>query len=129
MGRKRISHQIVTEAVPICSDTIGDLDNGTCRRLIDHAISALLSDLSDRGHEDGKPRTLAINIEFIKIDGKTVITPRVDAKIPPRVAHSTQAMERIGDGGEVLTLFQPWNAENAAQPVFNVDENETPEKG
>lgn len=121
MARKRIAHKIVTEAIPICMDTIADLDNGNCRRLVDKAIKRILEDIADRGDEDGKPRMLEMSIEFVKVDGRFIITPHVAAKMPKYVAHSTQAVERIDENGECLVLFQPFNAENADQPVFDMD--------
>ncbi len=131
MARKRVSHKIVTEAVPICMDTIAELDNGNCRRLVDKAIKRILEDISDRGDEDGKPRLMELSVEFIKVDGRIIMTPTVAAKVPKYVAHSTQAVERIDENGECLVLFQPFNAANAEQPVFNeVDtDSQTPPKG
>ena len=116
---KNKRRQVVTEVVPISSDTIGDLDNGNCRRMIDREIQTIIADIKDRGDEDDKPRNLMIQVEFIKVNGRYVITPRVHSKLPPRVANSTMATEKIKD--DLITseiLFQPFNAENVEQPTF-----------
>jgi hypothetical protein len=133
MARKR--QKITTEVVPVCMDTLGELDNGNCKRIVDQLIRAIMHDLDDRGAEDGKPRSLTIKVkvEFIKVNGRTVVTPVMDYKLPPRVAHSTVTVERADEGGQFQLYFQPWNAENANQPVFNqmteVDEDSPPPKG
>lgn len=117
--------KVVTEVVPICMDTIGELDNGNTRRMVDKEIQLILSDLSDRGEEDGKPRCLVLNVEFIKVNGRLIITPRVGSKLPPRVANSTSAREQVREkDGLVEVLFQPFNAENADQPSFATEEAE-----
>jgi|ERR1019366_4100225 hypothetical protein len=121
MARKR-SQKVVTETVPVCMDTIVDLDNGQFRRVGDKVIRTLLSDVNDRAEEDGKARHLSIDIEFIKVKGVLIITPRIQAKLPVYVCGSTAAKERVQADGELEVLFQPWNAENAEQPVFETDE-------
>lgn len=125
MGRKR--EKVVTEAVSICADTLVDLADGMFRRKLDQLIKIVIGDLIDRGDEDGKPRLLSIEIEFIKVKGVLVITPRAQPKLPPHVLKSTVAKERPKADGETEVLFQPWNAENAEQPHFAVGEipNET----
>ncbi len=118
--------KVVTEVVPICSDTIGDLDNGNTRRVVDREIATIMNDIEDRGEEDGKPRLLKIQVEFIKVNGRLVITPVVDHKLPPRVVHSTSAkiVAREKDG-LFEAIFQPMNADNADQPHFEAEEAES----
>src|SRR5262245_34548136 len=96
----------VTKAVPLSMDTIGDLDNGIFRLLVDKQIELLAKDLGDRGEEDGKPRRLVIDVELIKVRGLVVITPRVDVKIPPRISNSTAAKEHMIAKGQSELLFQ-----------------------
>ena len=110
--------KLVTEAVPLSMDTIGDLDGGIFRLLVDQEIAALCRDLDDRGEEDGKPRQLEISVEAVVANGMVIITPRVKTKLPPRVSRSTAAKSRMKSKGQSELLFQPTNAENAEQPTF-----------
>lgn len=131
MARQK-RQQIVSEAVPVCMDTLVDLDNGQFRRVGDKVIRAVLNDVNDRAEQDGKPRHLSIDIEFIKVKGVLIITPRIQAKLPPYVCGSTAAKEKVEADGELQVLFQPWNADNAEQPTFNAEESESerpPPKG
>ena len=114
----------MTEAVPVCMDTLVDLDNGQFRRVGDKVLRTVLSDVQDRADEDGKPRHLSIDIEFIKVKGVLIITPRIHAKLPPFVCGSTAAKETTRVDGELEVLFQPWNADNAEQGVLIPQGNE-----
>lgn len=108
----------VTTPVPLSMDTIGDLDSGVFRLLVDKQIQALATDLDDRGEEDGKARRLVIDVEIIKVKGIVIITPRVDVKLPPRVSNSTAAKERMAGKGITELLFQPTNRDDADQGTF-----------
>jgi hypothetical protein len=110
--------KIVTEAVPLTMDTLGDLDSGIFRLLVDKEIDVLCKDVDDRAEEDGKVRTLAIEVDVVKVNGMVIITPRVKVKLPPRVAKSTSAKERMKSKGQTELLFQPANAENPDQGTF-----------
>ena len=120
--RRKAPEKIVTEAVPLSMDTIGDLDSGVFRLLVDKMIEGLAKDLDDRGEEDGKARRLIIDVEVIKVKGMVIITPRVDVRLPPRVSGSTQAKERMKAKGQTELLFQPSNSDNAEQPTFEIPE-------
>lgn len=115
--------QVVSEAVPLSMDTIGDLDNGVFRLLVDKEIDQLAKDLDDRGEEDGKARTLTIEIEVIKVKGVVIITPRCKVRLPARQSNSTSAKERMKSKGQTELLFQPANAPNAEQPTFEVNDD------
>lgn len=112
----------VTQQVALSCDTIGDLDNGVFRLLVDKQIQALAADVDDRGEEDGKARRLVIDVEVIKVKGIVIITPRVDVKLPPRVSNSTAAKERMAGKGITELLFQPTNRDNAEQGTFAAGE-------
>lgn len=126
MPRKQ-REKIVSEAVPLSMDSIGDLDGGIFRLLVDKEIDSLAKDIDDRGEEDGKPRQLLIEIEVVKVKGMVVVTPRVRAKLPARTAGSTVAKERMKAKGQTELLFQPANAENVDQPTFETPEEEPEE--
>lgn len=115
--------QIVTEAVPLSMDTIGDLDGGVFRLLVDKEIDVLAKDVDDRGEEDGKARQLEITVEVIKVKGMVIITPRVKVKLPARVSGSTVAKERMKSKGQGELIFQPSNSDNAEQPTFKTDDD------
>lgn len=110
--------KVVSDAVPLSMETIGDLDNGVFGLLVDKEIDALAKDLDDRGEEDGKARHLAIDIEVIKVKGIVIITPKVAAKLPPRVSNSTAAKERMKEKGQTELLFQQMNRDDADQPTL-----------
>jgi len=108
----------ITEAVALSCDTIGDLDSGVFRLLVDKMIDLLARDVDDRAEEDGKARRLVIDIEVVKANGMVVITPRVDVKLPPRCSRSTAAKERMKGKGQTELLFQPSNGDNPEQGTF-----------
>ncbi len=51
--------------VPLTLQTIGDLDGGAGRAIIEAAIGEAIRDLDDRG-EDGKPRKVEIVLTFTR---------------------------------------------------------------
>ncbi len=118
MARKT-QREVTTKACTVCMDNLAELDNGRFRRVGDLQLKVLLADIAERAEEDGKARQLMIEVEFIKIKGVLIITPRVKAKLPPYVCGSTSAAEKVNPDGELEVLFQPFNADNAAQPTFS----------
>jgi len=120
---KSSKQKIISDAVPLSMDSIGDLDGGVFRLLVDKEIDAIAKDLDDRGEEDGKARLLLIQVEIIKVRGMVVLTPQVKAKIPARVCGSTSAKERMKGKGQTELLFQITNPDNAEQPTFEVGDD------
>jgi len=53
-------------------DTLGDLDGGAARAIVDKAIAAAVADLDDRG-EDDKPRKVKITLTLERSDSGLVI--------------------------------------------------------
>lgn len=113
------SKKVVTEAVPLSMATIGDLDNGVFGLLVDKEIDALVKDLDDRAEEDGKARHLCIDIEVVVTKGIVIMTPKVAAKLPPRVSNSTAGKGRMRDKGQMELLFQANNSDNADQGTLD----------
>jgi hypothetical protein len=118
--------KVVTEAVALSCDTIGDLDGGVFRLLVNKEFEALCKDVDDRGEEDGKVRTLTIDVEIVKKEGLVIIVPSVKIKRPPRRANATSAKERMKSAGQTELLFQATNADNPDQGTFET-ETETEE--
>lgn len=123
MPRQPKPEQIVTAAAALTIDSLGDLDGGIFRLLADCEIDAMLKDLDDRGdavnNGDGKPRVLKIEVEVIIDRGIYIITPRVQAKLPPRVSGSTAAKMRMRAKGQPELLFQATNPDNADQGTID----------
>lgn len=113
----------LSKPVKLSCDTLGDLDGGIARLLIDREIEKAVNDLADRGEEDGKPRKINMTIELTLNRGIVVGTVAVDAKLPPRVSGGTAMKPRAKAGGSEL-IFQPGNAENPDQPTLEPGEIE-----
>jgi len=109
----------MSEAVALSVETLGDLDNGIFGILVNKGIDSLTKDVDDRGEEDGKIRTLTIQVDVVKTKGIVIITPKVQAKLPPRVSNSTAAKERMKSKGQPELTFQPHNADNAEQRTLD----------
>lgn len=98
---------------------LGSLDNGIGGAAADKAISEATADLIDRGHIDGKPRKVAIELELYFSNGKIVANLAVQAKLPPMRTSGTHCVEKAGKGGESLLAFRDDNPDNADQPTLN----------
>jgi hypothetical protein len=99
-------------------DTLGDLDNGCVRLMIDKAIDKVIMDLEDRGEEDGETREVSIKLKM-KVKQKLVII-NVDAaaKVPPTKSGGTVAKTLMRSGGEIGLFFQSSNPDNPDQPTM-----------
>lgn len=98
-------------------DTLGDLAGGVARALIDREIQRAISDLEDRGEEDGKIRKVVIQVEMGFQGGLVITTVAAEAKLPPRRTSNTAADLRRRRDGSCL-LFQQHDPENPAQQTF-----------
>jgi hypothetical protein len=91
----------------ITCDTLGDLDRGAARLIIDAAIREALSDLEDRGADDGKPRKVTVDVTFKLLDnGEVAATVEAHARAPKRRTASTIAAFKGGLTGEVRLMFR-----------------------
>lgn len=74
-------------------DTLGDLDDGLTRRLVDRALEEALEDCDNRPALD-KPRRVTLTLEFMPILGQFGGMRGVDAqvavavKLPPRAGRA-----------------------------------------
>lgn len=89
----------------LCLDSLGELDHGTARVVIDAALRKAVEDLDDRG-DDGKPREVNIKVTMEKIDGGlTSAHVKVAAKIPEYQINGTVCRHKVVNGHSRL-LFQ-----------------------
>jgi hypothetical protein len=105
-------------------DTLGDLDGGRSRGIINAALRRIMDDLDDRGEEDEKVRALDLKITFVIKKGNLAVEIQADAKLPKyrsneTIAKLTQKAKRNGTGGVRNAIeFQEHNAENPDQSTF-----------
>lgn len=98
--------------------TIGDLDNGTARAIIDKAIAEAVADLDDRG-DDNKPRKVKIEIELKRMDnGQVDSAVQASAVLPARRTASTFAKIRQ-TAGKAKLLFQDMDREDPNQTTID----------
>ncbi len=111
--------------VPLTLDTIGELDSGAARVIIDAAIRAAIVDLDDRG-EDQKPRKVVITLDLKALDNG-MITASVDAqvKVPARRTASTLGNVRTRDAMPQM-MFQTLAPDDPSQRTIDeVEERQT----
>ncbi len=102
----------------LSAKTICELSGGAGGAVIDAAIRKAVSDIEDRGLEDGKERKVNIQIVMKKIAEDTVMVDVVaDASIPAFRSEPTRAVGRVREGKQYL-LFQATNPDNTEQPTF-----------
>lgn len=89
------------------SASLGSLDEGAAKLIMDQAILEAVRDLDDRG-EDGKPRVVNIVVTMKRMDnGLVEAHVEAEAKIPKRRTASTIASLRH-DAGQSKLLFQEY---------------------
>lgn len=103
--------------VSLSIDSIGDLNHGAARLLIQREIDRAVADLDDRGDEDGKPRKVVIQVELTRDKDFIVATVAAEAKLPPRRTGGTSAEIRAKDGVSILN-FRDDNDERVDQPTL-----------
>lgn len=104
-------------------DTLGDLDGGRARGIINAALSRIMDDLEDRG-DDEKKRTIDVKLSFVRRKGNLVVDVQAAAKCPPyqsaeTVASLTQKSKKGGAGLRNAVTFQEHSADNPDQPTFS----------
>jgi hypothetical protein len=109
--------------VSLTLDSLGEIDAGAARAIIDREIAVAVNDLDDRG-EDGQPRKVAIQLTLKKSKGGYV-EAHVDAqaKLPPRRTAPTIGV-LAQDGRSVGLMFQESNPDNPDQPTFPMMDND-----
>lgn len=88
---------------PVTCDTLGALDNGSARAIINRAILEAVTDLDDRAADDDKPRKVVIELTFERRKNSDVeVSVEAIAKVPKRRTASTVATLRLADNGSQL---------------------------
>ena len=96
----------------LTADSIGDLDAGVARAIIDAEILRAVADLDDRGDEDGKPRKVKIELTMTKSRGLLAVSVACKAELPPYQSRLTQGEvqeRRSSRGVQKHLLFQDMN--------------------
>lgn len=97
-------------------ETLGELDEGRARAVIDHEIAKAVSDLEDRG-DDGQPRKVSIELVIVKLEGIAAASVKAQAKLPPLHTGATAAKFRH-EKGQPQLQFQTMCAEDPDQATF-----------
>lgn len=117
MAKEKTDRPAPTLALLSC-ETIGDLDNGFARTVIDEALRRAAHDIEQRG-EDDKPRKVLITIEMKKLDANAVaILFSAEAKLPPFKLNPTVALSSPAVGGGCTLHFRADNGARPDQPTI-----------
>src|SRR5262245_56810099 len=95
-------------------DTLGDLGAGEARAIVDAEIQRAVADLEDRGGEDGKARSVVVQIDLAKKEGLVVAQVSASSKLSPRRNRATASRVGFKNGKEVL-VFQDESPDNPDQ--------------
>ena len=113
--------------------TLGDLDGGRAGAIIDAALSTMIRDLEERGH-DGKARTVTITLTAGLNKGMVGVDLQAKPILPSFRTNLTQASIREerrsgGVGLKTSLYFQELNPENPEQPHFDAMDRDIDTKG
>jgi hypothetical protein len=100
-------------------DTLGDLDNGASRLVIDNTINLAVADLDDRG-TDGKPRKVVITLQLQQADNGLVVG-HVETKLvlPALKTAGTVAEFRRRQNKSTQLVFQQFAPEDPEQTTID----------
>lgn len=99
-------------------DTLGDLDNGFAREVIDEALKRAVTDVEQRGNDE-RVRKVVITLELKKLDTNAVaIFFAADAKLPPLRLDTAVAQTRPVGRGEHKLAFRADNGARPDQPTM-----------
>jgi hypothetical protein len=86
-------------SLKLCCDTLGELNGGMARAMIDRAINDAVRDLEDRAEFDGKPRQVQVTLVLERLDnGQVAASACAMAKIPPMRVAGTISNLKVKDG-------------------------------
>ena len=108
--------------VALSCDTIGDLDKGLARHLIDAEFAKAVNDLEDRAKEDGKTRKVIIEVDISLVDGLILAYVSTQAKLPPKKTRYTAGQLRMAGKNQHAIIFMEDNPENPDQPTMYDEE-------
>lgn len=93
--------------LPVSCDTLGDLDGGAARAIINRALREAVFDLDDRAAQDDKPRKVEIVVTFKARDnGDVDVHVEANSKTPRRRTATTTANVKRQDGAAQLVFSQ-----------------------
>jgi hypothetical protein len=98
-------------------DTLGDLDGGMVRAVINRSIRQALMDTEDRG-EDEKPRKVVITISFEKISDRQIGTDVTAQVRLPALRPKATIGNIVFKDGEPSVLFQTLSPDDPDQQTF-----------
>lgn len=108
--------------LPVTADTLGELDDGAARLVINKQIEAAVFDAWDRG-EDKKPRQVLILLELNRMEnGLIVAHVEASAKVPKYRTRGTVSTVRQA-GGVQQIMFQQFCPADPRQRTMDEVEN------
>ena len=103
---------------------IGELNRGLAEMAIDKALNDAITDLDDRGEEDGKPREVLIKLSMVKRpDGLVETDLQTKVTVPPRRTPAT-VIRPVHKDGQTKLFFEVFSPDNPDQPAFIGDDGE-----
>ncbi len=108
-------------SVNLSLETIGDLDAGVSRAVINQALQALVDDLDDRG-SDLQVRKFNLTVEAKQLENEEIdIKVVVKNSLPPYKTHATHARisKRSGKTGLQFQTFAPDRPDQGTLPVLD----------
>jgi hypothetical protein len=111
-------------ATKLTLDTIGLLDNGSAKLVIDHNIQMAVNDVDDRG-DDGKPRKVMFVLVFQKSE-EGLIETRLESKVSLPSYRTGRTMSKVKQTAKNKSelLFQPMAPENPDQQTIEFPDGE-----
>lgn len=107
--------------VSLTLDTLGELNDGLARGIINSAINRMIEDLEDRG-QDEDPRTVIIEITGRTKEKITMLEVKASCKLPKYHAGVTVAEIKMStDGGRAhpVMKFRGDSPENPSQMTID----------
>lgn len=105
--------------LPVTCSTLGELDEGSARLIIDAAIREAVRDVEDRGNDE-KPRKVVITLTFKQMEnGLVEAEVEAVARVPARRTASTIAAVKRKQGEAPSLVFQQYAADDPSQKTID----------
>lgn len=112
--KTQTTHQLTALSI----DTVGDLDEGRTRAVIDKAIADAIADTEDRGN-DGAVRKVKIQLSFERVEDHEVrVKCEVKTECPSYKTYPTKARVRQEGPGRVGARFSKYSPDNPDQTTM-----------
>jgi len=100
-------------------DTLGDLDHGSARVVVNDAIAALMRDVDERG-KDEKERKLVIELTVKQLgEGEVVMDIQAATKVPKYRTGLTIGSVRVAGKDKRTVQFQQFAADDPDQRTLD----------